>query len=190
MNIAALVLAAGSSWRWGAGNKLLSEFEGRPLVRHAAQAALDAGCDPVIVVTGHAQEEIETVLAALPVRFSHNANFANGLATSLRCGLAALPATVDAAVVLLGDMPWVRGEHVRRLIERLDPGAPRIVVPESQGRRGNPILWPRHLFAELAALEGDRGGRALLDRHAGCVETVTLDAAVLRDVDRPEDLAG
>jgi molybdenum cofactor cytidylyltransferase len=186
--IAAIVLAAGTSGRWGDGNKLLAEVAGKPLVEHAARAALDAGCDPVLVVTGNERAEIEAALAGLPVRVVHNPDFARGLATSVRNGVAAVPRNSVAVVVLLGDMPWVRAGHVRRLCERFDPERPRVLVPEWQGRRGNPVLWPRQLFAELAALEGDRGGRQLLARHPDLVETVSLDEAVLRDVDAPEDL--
>jgi len=188
--IAAIVLAAGTSGRWGAGNKLLTEVAGKPLAEHAVRAALDAGCDLVLVVTGSQRAEIEAALAGLPVRFVHNPEFLRGLSTSVRTGVAALAPSVAAVVVLLGDMPWIRAEHVRRLVERFDPERPRILVPEWHGRRGNPVLWPRHLFAELAVLSGDRGGRQLLARHADFVEAVALDEAVLRDVDAPEDLAG
>jgi molybdenum cofactor cytidylyltransferase len=188
--IAAVVLAAGTSGRWGDGNKLLAEVAGRPLVEHAVRAALGAGCDPVLVVTGHGRGEIEAALAGLPVRFIHNPGFADGLSTSLRAGVVALSPEASAVVVLLGDMPWVRARHIEQLAGQFDAKAPRILVPASQGRRGNPVLWPRQLFAELTDLEGDRGGRMLIDRHADLVETVALDEAVLRDVDAPEDLTG
>ncbi|MDO8787970.1 MAG: molybdopterin-binding/glycosyltransferase family 2 protein [Sulfuritalea sp.] len=189
--VAALILAAGSSRRMGNGNKLLQEAGGVPLVRRVANAALASRCTSVLVVTGFAAEEVQTCLAGLEVNFAHNPEYETGMASSLRSGLAALPADVDAAVVLLADMPWIDGGHVDRLLAAFDPEQPKIVAPVKDGRRGNPILWPRCFFAEMKAVEGDVGARDVLRRHAEQIECVAFDDdAIFADVDTPEALTG
>ncbi|MGQ3361590.1 MAG: nucleotidyltransferase family protein, partial [Phreatobacter sp.] len=185
------VLAAGRSTRMGGPNKLLAEIAGRPLVRHAAEAALGAGLAAVLVVTGHQEAAVRAALAGLPVRFVHNADFAEGLSTSLRSGIAALGEDIDGAVVLLGDMPRISSGLVGRLAAAFAPAEGRhIVVPVAGGRRGNPVLWGRRFFAELLKVSGDQGGRAVL---AGAPEVVAEVPAetddVHLDLDTPEALA-
>jgi len=192
--VAALVLAAGSSQRMGSGNKLLQAVGGVPMVRRVANAALASRCIAVTVVTGFAAEEVQACLTGLDVDFAHNAEHLTGMASSLRCGLAGLPADVDAVVVLLADMPCIHGGHIDRLIAAFDPQQANIVVPMKAGRRGNPILWPRAFFAEMQAVEGDVGARDVLRRHADRIEAVAFDDdAIFADVDTPaalEELAG
>src|SRR2546423_10960994 len=132
--IGAVVLAAGRSTRMGGPNKLLAEVGGRPLVRIAAEEALGSRARPVVVVTGHQRAEIEATLAGLPVTFVHNPDYAEGLSTSLKAGIAALPAEADGAIVLLGDMPQVDAALIDRLIAAFDPekGA-FVVVPTIAG---------------------------------------------------------
>lgn len=189
--IAGLVLAAGRSTRMGGPNKLLEPLLGRPMVRHAAAAALGAQLSEVVVVTGHQSAAVEASLDGLPVRFTHNPDYAEGLSTSLRAGLAAFGPQVDGVVVLLGDMPGVTAPLVRRLVKAFDPetGA-HVVAPARGGRRGNPVLWGRRFFGELARVEGDVGGRHLLERHPEAVREVEAeDDGALIDVDTPEMLA-
>ena len=189
-SIAAVVLGAGKSSRMGGPNKLLAEIGGRPLLRIVVEQALKSQARPVIVVTGHQRERVEAVLAGLAVKFVHNPNFAEGLGTSLKAGIAALPAEVDGAIVCLGDMPQVDAGLIDRLIGTLDPdkGA-LIVVPTIDGKRGNPVVWSRRFFAELMAVEGDVGARYLIGRYPEAVAEVPLSGtAVLTDVDTPEAL--
>ena len=188
--VAAVVLAAGRSSRMGAPNKLLAHFEGEPLVRRAVRTALASRAEQVVVVTGHQAEAVEAAVADLDVTIVHNENHASGLSASLRQGLAAVAPQCAGAVICLADMPLVRAEHLDRLIEAFEPEAERaICVACHKGRRGNPVLWARPFFEELMALSGDRGGRRLMERHGDCLLEVDMDdAAVLRDVDRPEDL--
>lgn len=189
--VAALVLAAGRSTRMGGPNKLLATLDGKPLVRHAAEAALGAGLAGVTVVTGHQGERVRAALNGLAVSFAANPDFAEGLSTSLRAGLAALPEDVDAVVVLLGDMPRVTADLVARLAAGFDPAAGRhVVVPVADGRRGNPVLWGRRFFAELSRVAGDQGGRAVLATYPEAVfEVPAEDDAVHLDLDTPEALA-
>jgi molybdenum cofactor cytidylyltransferase len=190
--IAAVVLAAGRSTRMGGPNKLLAEIARRPLVRIVAEEALASRADPVIVVAGHQRAEVEKALAGLRVRIVHNPDFAEGLGTSLRAGIAAVPADSDAAIVCLGDMPRVDAALLNRLIAAFDPdrGA-LVVVPTFEGKRGNPVLWSRRFFPDLMAIEGDVGARRLIGRYSEAVAEVTVEGkAALIDVDTPEALSG
>ncbi|MEQ9350526.1 MAG: NTP transferase domain-containing protein, partial [Alphaproteobacteria bacterium] len=189
--VAAIVLAAGRSSRMGDTNKLLAASGGRPLVSHAVQAATEAGCDPVIVVTGHQAEAVEAAVAHSPARIVTNPDYASGLASSLRAGLAALPDSADGVVVLLGDMPRVRAGHVARLLAAFDPAEDRsICVPTRNGEWGNPVLFARAYFSQIMALDGDRGARAVLRRYPDHVVEVAMDDDAVRlDVDTPDDLA-
>ena len=188
--VAALVLAAGRSTRMGAVNKMLAEIGGKPLVRIAAEQAVASHAHPVIVVTGHEREKVEAALNGLPVRFVHNADYAEGLGTSLKAGIAAVPEEADAAVVCLGDMPQVDAALINRLIAAFDPerGA-LVVVPSIDGRRGNPVVWSRRFFHDLMAIQGDVGARHLIGNYAEVVvEVPVAGEAALTDVDTPESL--
>jgi molybdenum cofactor cytidylyltransferase len=189
--IAAVILAAGRSTRMGGPNKLLAEIGGRPLIRIAAEEALASKARPVIVVTGHQREQVQAAVNGLNVQVVHNPNFAQGLSTSVKAGLDAVPADADGAVVCLGDMPQVRAALIDRLIAAFDPerGA-LVVVPTIDGKRGNPVVWSRRFFPELAALEGDVGARHLIGKYAEAVSEVALtDAGALTDVDTPDALS-
>lgn len=189
-NIAAVVLSAGRSSRMGGPNKLLAEIGGRPLVRIAVEEALASRARPVIVVTGHQRERVEAVLAGLPVKFVHNPQFADGLGTSLKTGISALPAEADGAIVCLGDMPQVDAGLINRLIDAFDPDkGVLVVVPTIDGKRGNPVVWSRRFFPNLMAVEGDVGARYLIGRHGEAVAEVPVSGkAALTDVDTPEAL--
>ena len=186
--IAAVLLAAGRSTRMGGPNKLLAEIGGRPLVRIAAEQALASRARPVIVVTGHQRDKVEAALKGLDVRTVHNPNFAEGLSTSVKTGLAAVPETADGAIVCLADMPQVTAPLIDKLVTAFDPerGA-LVVIPTIDGKRGNPVVWARRFFPELMGLDGDVGARHLIGRYPEAVAEVPLtDTAVLVDVDTPE----
>ena len=188
--IAGLVLAAGRSTRMGGPNKLLEEINGKPLVRIVAEQALASRASPVIVVTGHQRERVERALAGLPVTVVHNPDFADGLSTSLKAGIKAVPPDADGAIVTLGDMPQVSAKLIDRLIAAFDPerGA-LVVIPTIDGKRGNPVLWARRFFSDLLAVEGDIGARHLIAGYAEAVAEVAIeDAAALTDIDTPEAL--
>ena len=188
--VAAVILAAGRSTRMGGPNKLLAEIGGRPLVRIAAEEALASRARPVIVVTGHQRDKVEAALAGLDVQRVHNPNFAEGLSTSVKTGLTAVPDDVDGAIVCLGDMPQVSAPLIEKLVGTFDPerGA-LVVVPTIDGKRGNPVVWARRFFPELMALDGDVGARHLIARYPEAVAEVPLtDTAVMVDVDTPEAL--
>ena len=188
--IAVLILAAGTSSRMGATNKLLAEVDGVPMVLRALNAAQASAATSVTVVVGHEGAAVRALLAPRAVHVVHNPDFALGLSTSLCCGVAALPDDAQAVLVMLGDMPRISAAHIDRLLDAWDPSRPAIIVPQRGGRRGNPVLWPRALFAAMQTVSGDRGARDLLVQYADQVQRVEIDDdAIFIDVDTPDDLA-
>lgn len=188
--IGALVLAAGRSTRMGGINKLPCDCQGVPLLSRAVDAACASRIAQVMVVTGFEAALVETVLADRPVSFTHNPVFDQGVSSSLRCGLRAMPQDMDAVLVMLGDMPQITADQIDSLLKAFDPDAPAIVVPERDGRRGNPVLWPRRYFAEMYAISGDVAACGLLERHADKVKLVRITSdPILADVDTPDALA-
>ncbi|MEI9886795.1 MAG: molybdopterin-binding/glycosyltransferase family 2 protein [Rhizomicrobium sp.] len=188
--IAAIVLAAGLSSRMGA-NKLLASVRGKPMVRHAVEAALASPVSQVIVVTGRDGPEVRHALSPLAPLFVDNPDFSKGLSTSLKHGLKALPDDCDGVLILLGDMPDVNATLLDRLIAAFDPAEDRaICVATRHGRRGNPVLWARRFFPEMLALEGDVGARHLIGQYAELVcEVEADDDGPLTDIDTPQMLA-
>jgi molybdenum cofactor cytidylyltransferase len=188
--IGAVVLAAGLSSRMGS-HKLLEDVGGKTLVRRAVEAALASAAGPVVVVTGNRGAEVRAALEGLNTQFVDNPDFPKGLSTSLRRGINALPEDCDGAVVLLADMPDVSAALIDKLIAAFDPAEERaICVAARHGRRGNPVLWARRFFTEMAGLEGDVGAKALMVAYDELVcEVEAPDDAPLLDIDTPEALA-
>ena len=197
IDIAAIILAAGRSSRYrDAGgqeaSKLVASLDGKPLVRHVAEAALGSQARPVVVVTGHERARIARALEGLPVQFTHNNAFASGMASSLKAGLAALPKNVGGVLILLADMPHVSSELLDRIGAEFACHSVRLaVVPTFHGRRGNPVLLSRALFPAIGALDGDEGARNLLaGAPPGAVVEIAVDEeAAIVDIDTPEALA-
>jgi molybdenum cofactor cytidylyltransferase len=183
---AAVILAAGQSTRFGAAKQLLP-WKDTTLVAHAARTALEAGLDPVIVVLGHEAEKVEQALTGLPVRRVFNPDFSAGQSTSLSKGVDALPARTGAALFMLADQPMITADILQTLVQAHRRTFARACVPVFKGRRGNPVLFDRSLFAELRGLRGDTGGRVLLERYPDAVVAVPSVRSVLQDVDTRED---
>ncbi len=184
MTIGAIVLAAGQARRMGAA-KLALPF-GSETVLGATLAAVASGGLPALVVLGGHADVLRAVVGALPS--VEAPDHALGLAHSLRAGVAAAPRAWDGALVVLGDMPWVRPATYRTLTEALRSGA--VAVRPVHGRTpGNPVGFARALFPALLALEGDRGAGAILGRLP--VSDVPVDdPGIHRDIDTPADLPG
>jgi molybdenum cofactor cytidylyltransferase len=189
MTVAGVVLAAGRSARMAPRNKLLEEIGGRAVIARVAETALASGARPIVVVTGFEAQRIVEALRGLDVLFVHNPDFAAGLSTSLRAGLAALPAKSDGALILLGDMPFVETGDLAALIDAMKD-LNSICVPARHGRWGNPILWGRAYFPEMMRLSGDAGAKRLLEVHRDHVtEVEAVSDGIFADVDLPSDLA-
>ena len=187
--IMAIVLAAGQSTRMGS-SKLVADLGGQPLVQHSVKKLLAAGLQGVVVVTGHDAPAIVAAVNPLGVTIVHNPHYAEGLSTSLKCGLAAIPADVDGVLICLGDMPLVDAQSVNRLVAAFNVAEHRSICIPTHGQvRGNPVLWGRQHFAALQTVEGDQGGRRLLEALADeIVEVAVASNGVLLDVDTPQAL--
>jgi molybdenum cofactor cytidylyltransferase len=188
--IAALLLAAGKSSRMGE-NKMLVQIDGRPMVARTAQRLLASRARPIVAVLGNQANAVDAAIGKLPLQRVTNPRFAEGLSTSVICGLAALPSDIEGVIVCLGDMPLIAGRDIDRLIAAFNPLEGRaIVVPVRRGKRGNPVLWSRQFFPEMMALAGDQGARKLLQAHADLVAEVEMENdAIFIDIDTPEALA-
>lgn len=191
-DLVVILLAAGQGQRYraaGGGDKLLALYRGKPMVQHAAAAALATGL-PVMAVTGHAAREVRAALEGLPLQFVPNAAFANGLASSLQAGIAALVPGTKAALIMLADMPEIRADVPLALVEAhgRHPSA-YALIPTYQGERGNPVLLTARAFGDVMQLTGDQGARKLLAGRTDVVDVPVADAAILKDVDVPEGSA-
>jgi molybdenum cofactor cytidylyltransferase len=185
--IGAVVLAGGSSLRMGRLKQLLP-IDGQPMVRRVVEAVCAAGLAQVVVVVGAGAEAVQRTLAGLPVEPVVNEAWMEGMSTSLHTGLRALRPEIEAAIVILADQPALSPGLIRAVVDHYRATAAPIVVPLYRGQRGNPVLFGRAVFPELLAVEGDRGGRALLTRHGAEVERFeTDDPAVVLDVDTLQD---
>ncbi len=188
--IAAVVLAAGESRRMGDANKLTMIVDGTPMVARVVDELLASRAERVIVVTGHERERIEEALSGRDVDLVHNPDYEEGIATSIRTGVAALGNDVHGVLVALGDMPWVSAEVIDRLVDAFtSDGELSIFIPTFGRKRGNPVLWGSQHFPELLALAGDVGGKALFHRHAAAICYVDVESpGVNIDVDTPNTL--
>ncbi len=186
--VAGIILAAGAAARMGQP-KLLLPWQGESLIRHIARTALQGGLAPVVVVTGSGAEEIRAVLVGMDVHLVHNPAWQTGQSTSVRAGVLALPAQVDAALFLLGDQPYVSPELIQALVQKYRETRPPILAPFVGERRANPVLFDRSLFGALCALEGDSGGRSLFKDHPP-TPMPWPDERLLLDIDTPGDYQG
>ncbi len=168
--------------------KLLLELGGQPLVRRAVERALASQVDEVVVVVGPNRADMERALAGTAARLVDNPDHLTGMASSLRAGLQALDPTADAVVVLLSDQPFQGAQVIDRLIETYRATGRPIVVPLYAGRRGNPVLFDRSLFAELERQQGDQGGREVIVADPTRVATVEFESDdAQRDLDTWDD---
>ncbi len=192
MRIAALVLAAGRSSRFKSGNKLKTEIDGVPLVRRVLMAAAASPVAEILLVTNSDAQHVAAAAGTGRWRPIVNNEAHLGLATSLRTGIAALPDTTAGALVVLADMPGISTDLITRVIDEFaaQRGGAIVHPVDSAGRQGHPVLWPKSLFPELLALEGDSGGKALLQKYTSNLHTVAANGAeAFLDIDTDADLA-
>jgi molybdenum cofactor cytidylyltransferase len=186
--VAGVVLAAGSSTRMGK-NKLLFDLDGESLVRGAVRRAAAAGLDPVIAVLGHEAERVRRELDGLTPSclIVVNPAYASGINFSLKAGIAAVPASAGAAVVILADMPFVTAEMIGTLVTRYRESEAPLVISDYEGVNAPPMLYDRMLFEELRAMEGEGCGKQIVRQHRSEAVVVGWPAAALTDLDAPGD---
>jgi molybdenum cofactor cytidylyltransferase len=186
----AVVLAAGESRRMGT-QKLLLPFGDTTVVGAVTRTAAASRVDGTIIVLGADRDAVRRELAPRGVRFAVNEEFHLGMLSSIQAGLRALPDGAEAAVIMLGDQPFLGAEAVDAVIGAYRDGRPGIVIPTFQGRRGHPVLVDLKYRDEVLAFEQSDGLRRLLRAHPEDVREVGVgDANILRDLDTPEDYAG
>src|SRR5262249_19811353 len=191
-NVAAVLLAAGCSTRFGAKNKLLAKISDRPLIRVEAETILEAPSREIVVVTGYDRRPIECALDSLQLRFIHNPDWAKGMGSSIAVGVSAVDSEVAGCFILPGDMPLLRPALLELLIEEFVHAKemPIVVPVTTSGAQRNPVLWPRRFFGLLTALGGPEAGKRLLSTLAHCRKDVcVLDDRVFADIDTADDLA-
>jgi len=167
--------------------KLLLEFKGRPVIRHAVERVTAAGLHPVLVVTGAEHDALARALAGLEVQLAVNPTPESGQGSSVGVGVSALPAGTDAVLIALGDQPGVPAEVIPALIEALKQPGKAIAAPRYADGLGNPVLFGSSVFQELLALGGDRGARSVIERDPSRLAVVEVASPMPRDIDTPED---
>ena len=185
-DVFAIVLAAGSARRFGT-TKQLATLRGQPLAARATRLAESVCGNRVVLVTGNDGARVAAACAPLAGFITVNTDYEAGLSGSIRAGIGAVRPVAAGALLVLADQPLVSTDDLMTLLAkwRRRPGA--IVASSYAGTTGPPVIFPRKLFPELAALQGDRGARQVIDEHADLVERVECEAAAV-DIDRPEDL--
>lgn len=184
--VSGIILAAGRSSRLGRPKQLL-QLGGEPLLRHVIRRALSSRLNELIVVLGYEAEQIAQAVGALGQRMAVNADYAEGQSTSVRAGLAAIDPRADAVMFLLGDQPGIESSVIDQLIERFEAAGSLIVQPAYEGHPGNPVLFARSLFPELATVTGDEGARSLIRRYQRDVTLVPVNCPAPRDIDTEDD---
>ena len=187
--IGGVVLAAGGSSRLGRPKQLL-QFEGKTLLRLAAEAMASSICEPVVVVLGAEFEKSAAEIEGLPVTACLNKNWRSGMSSSIGVGLAKLiemAPEIDAVLIALCDQPSVTSEMLNRFGERFSETKAPVIAAAYNSVTGVPALLSCELFDELSRLEGDTGARDLIRGRAG-IETIDLPEAAY-DIDTPDDAA-
>jgi len=183
----AVVLAAGESRRMGR-QKLLLPFGETTVAGAVVRTAQASRAGRTLVVLGSDRESVRRELEPLGVEFAVNEDYPLGMLTSIQAGFKALPADAGAAVVMLGDQPFLASRVVDRVIEAYESGSNGIVIPTVQGRRGHPVLIDLKYRDEVLAIAPAEGLRRLMLAHADDIlEVDVADPDILRDLDTPED---
>ena len=174
----------------GKRNKLLEKLDGIPILHSVLNSVVASDIDQCIIVTGYEDVLVKNSISEFDVNIVFNPDYNSGLSASLKTGISALDPEVDAALVVLGDMPGVSNTLINHIIHSFDPRqGNNICVPVYKGMRGNPVLWSSSLFSELCAITGDIGGRHLINKYSDRVYYCEVtDKSILEDIDTLEQL--
>lgn len=186
--LATIILAAGQSKRMGSINKLLMRIEDRPMIQRVVDVAIEAGSSDIYVVTGFERDRIESCMSGYVVNFVHNESFRAGMGTTIAGGIKAISDQgFDGAMILLGDLPYLRADTAIVVAESfLEYEGRKIIIPTYQGNPGHPVVFPKAFFNELTQLSGDRGAREVYARHQSSVARIEVeDPGGTHDLDTP-----
>jgi molybdenum cofactor cytidylyltransferase len=189
--VSAVILAAGTSSRMGTPKQLLPIEPGaeETLLGRVIENVRRSHAQEIVVVLGHAAEEIRKRVPLEGARVVVNEDYRQGMGTSLRAGLAAVDPRSEAALIVLADQPFIRPATLDRLIEQYEANRPQIAIPVYRGFRGNPVLLDRSVFPEVMELQGDIGCRAIFGSHLENILKVPVeDPGILADIDETADL--
>ena len=183
----AAILAAGRSSRMQGPNKLLAEFDGVPLIKRVVNEVCASRATQAVLVVGHQRDRIAAAVGGAPVQIVHNADYADGLSTSLQAAIRAMPVEAGGLLVVLGDMPRISAPSLDLMIRAFEDGGGRAVVRAThQGRAGNPVILPRALFADIATIKGDIGAKHLIEGSGLPIIDIELGEAASLDLDTPD----
>jgi len=188
MKIAGIILAAGSSSRMGNQNKLMIDINGKTILETVISTALNAEVNPLIIVLGNDADQFQKTLEEYPVILVKNYEWEKGMSTSIKAGIGALGNDVAGSMILLGDMPEVKTDDIRQLMEKFnEQDGAKIIFPVKDGQQGHPVIFPKDYFKDLSLLSGDRGAKSILnDENSFGVEM--RSQGVLFDIDTESDL--
>jgi molybdenum cofactor cytidylyltransferase len=184
-NAAGIILAAGAASRMGQP-KLLLIWKGETLIHRVARTAIEAGLDPVIIVTGSESQKMACALQDLAVQIVHNPDWQSGQSTSVRVGVQALPVETSAALFLLGDQPFVSTMLIQKLVETYFEIHSVLLAPYVGDNRGNPVVFDHSIFDQLCCLQGDAGARSIF-ASTPPQSMPWFDERILFDIDTPAD---
>jgi molybdenum cofactor cytidylyltransferase len=185
--VGAVVLAAGASRRFGQPKQLLP-WGDTTLVGHIVDQVIASAVDRIVVVVGYEGDQVASAVADRSVAVVTNSNWAAGQSASVQVGLQAFPPDVEAVLFVMADQPGLTPGIMEALLRRYHQTLAPIVVPLYGGQRGNPVLFDRKMFPELLRLEGDQGGRDLIERYRFEAEFVEVEPpGAALDIDTPEN---
>jgi molybdenum cofactor cytidylyltransferase len=186
--IGIIILAAGASRRMNEPKQLL-EFQGKTLLRRAVETAVESICEPVIVVLGANFERTKAEIENLPVEIVFNHDWQSGLSSSIKTGienLLKIAPDVVATVITLADQPFVTVNHIYLFAEKFEQSKSLIIAAEYNKTRGVPALFSRQIFDDFKELSGDKGAKAIIEKHRKLLATIDLPEAAF-DIDTPQD---
>jgi molybdenum cofactor cytidylyltransferase len=184
--VAGILLAAGTASRMGS-NKMLLLLDGESVLRRAARRALAGGLSPLIVVLGHESDKALKEIEDLPCQWALNPLYQEGVNSSVKNGILAVPREALGAMVMLADMPFVTSGMIAAMIERFRASEAPLVISDYAGVNAPPMLYDRSLFTELMTMTGEGCGRQVVRRHRDEAEVLAWPESALADLDVPED---
>lgn len=188
--IEGLVLAAGLSSRMGT-NKMLIKVNGSAIIEKTIVTLMGSPLSNITIILGNDSNEVKKVLEHYPVSFIYNPDYRQGMSTSIICGIkwAAEQSDIDAVLVILGDMPFVKTDTIGFLIDEYKKKSSAIIVPCYKGRNGHPVLFSREMFRYILAIKGDNGAREVINTFKNQVLFIDVDdPGIIIDLDTKQDI--
>jgi molybdenum cofactor cytidylyltransferase len=185
--ITAIILAAGESRRMKTP-KMLLPFQGKTIIEKVIETVISSKIRDIIVVVGAVKEKLTGLVEKFPVTICYNENYAEGMLSSVKCGIGYLAPDTDAVMVFLGDQPMVPLEVVDSVIDSFISSKKRLVLPVYEGKRGHPLLISSSFLTEIENIGKETGLRQLLIKFPGDIfEVESKNSAILKDIDTEED---